>query len=260
MTPDEPPAPTTELAYLPDIASAYVRAFRSRITARPPGAVVLERTYFYPAGGGQPGDRGTLRLAGGAEVRVVDVAKSGPVVLHRIKTASSGPRLDLGVEVEGTIDWPRRHQHMRLHTAQHLLSAHIFATSHLRTRSARLGGDRATIDLEGPLPDADWAGLARAFEEAVERPRAVSIRFVPRAEWDRNPASVRSGLVPLPPQVDPVRVVEIAGADVCPCGGTHLGTTAEIGAVEVEPLAGLPDGASQVAFRLRDGSAPSPSA
>ncbi len=239
----------TELAYLPDMPSAYVRTFRARVESRPPGAVVLDRTYFYPAGGGQPGDRGTLRLADGTEVRVVDVAKSGPAVLHRVKSAAA-PHLDIGSDVEGTIDWDRRHRHMRLHTTQHFLSARIFSETGLRTRKAILGGDRATIDLEGPLADDRLPGLEEALRNAVGTPRAVTIRFIPRGEWDRDPLSARSGLVPLPPQVDPVRVIDIEGWDVCPCGGTHLRSTSEIGRIVLEPLRALPDGASELAFTL----------
>lgn len=249
----------TELAYLPDVASAYVRSFRAHVTAQPPGAIVLDRTYFYPAGGGQPGDRGVVRLANGSETRVVDVTKSGPSVIHRLKMANL-PMLAVGAEVEGTIDWVRRHRHMRLHTAQHFVSAQIFAATRLRTRKAVMGGIRATIDLEGPLPKTDRIDFEGALREAVEHPRPVSIRFVAREEWDRNPASERSGLVPLPPQVDPVRVVEIAGWDVCPCGGTHLCSTSEIGRVVVEPPQRLMDGSSQVAFTLADDGPSTPDA
>ena len=248
----------TELAYLGDMDSAYVRTFQARVVARPPGAVVLDRTYFYPAGGGQPGDRGTLHLPDGREIRVVDVAKSGPSVLHRIKGGPPVAPLEAGTGVEGSIDWARRHRHMRLHTAQHYLSARIFTEDHLRTRKAVLGGRRATIDLEGPLDASRLPDLRAALEEAIARPRDVAIRFVPRAEWDRNPSSERSGLVPLPPQVDPVRVIDIEGWDVCPCGGTHVRSTREIGSVTVEPLAPLPDGASQVAFTIAEDAPPTP--
>ena len=250
----------TDLAYLPDIDSAYVRSFRARVVSRPPGAAVLDRTYFYPAGGGQPADRGLLRLADGSEVRVVDVVKSGPSVVHRLKSVPASPYLATGAEVEGAIDWARRHRHMRLHTAQHFLSARIFAVTRFRTRKAVLGGARATIDLEGPLPDDSLHDLRESLRDAVERPRAVSVRFVARADWDRNPSSERSGLVPLPPQVDPVRVVEIAGWDVCPCGGTHLRSTGEIGQASIEPLRRLPDGSSQLAFTIEDAEMPTPGA
>ena len=247
----------TELAYLPDLTSAYVRTFDARVTALPPGAVVLDRTYFYPAGGGQPCDRGTLSLPDGTRVNVVDVVKSGASVIHRVKAPPAAVRrLAVGVGVQGSIDWERRYRHMRLHTAQHFLSAQIFARTRLRTRKANLAGTRATIDLEGPLPEEVLEALVQDLAGALAQPLAVSIRLVPRADWDRNPASERSGLVPLPVQVDPVRVVEIRAADLCPCGGTHVRSTEEIGSVRFEALTRLEDGASRVAFSLEDGASP----
>ena len=241
----------TELAYLVDLPSAYVRSFRARVTALPPGAVVLDRTFFYPTGGGQPADHGTLREDGGNALEVVDVLKSGSAVMHRIRgDAAAARHLQVGVELEGSLDWGRRYLHMRLHTAQHLVSARIFARSGLRTRRANLAGAGATVDLEGPLELDALAPVVDELREAVERPRDVSIRMVPRAEWDAHPAAGRSGLVPLPPQVDPVRVVEIDRADVCPCGGTHVRSTGEIGEVHWLPIVPLPGGSSRVAFTL----------
>jgi misacylated tRNA(Ala) deacylase len=250
----------TELAYLRDMESAYVREFHARVVARPPGAVVLDRTYFYAAGGGQPGDRGTFRLRDGSEVRVIDVAKSGASVLHRTKGAANSPDLAIGSEVDGVVDWGRRYRHMRLHTAQHFVSAAIFSSTRLRTRKAILGGARATIDLEGSLEDGRAEEFRAVLAEAVEHPRAVAIRFIPRSEWDRNPSSERSGLVPLAPQVDPVRVIDIEGWDVCPCGGTHLRSTGEIGPTEIEPFVRLADGATQVALHLADDGTTTPGA
>jgi misacylated tRNA(Ala) deacylase len=247
----------TELAYLPDLPSAYVRAFRARVTALPPGAVVLDRTYFYPAGGGQPCDRGTLRLPSGATLEVVDVTKSGPAVVHRVRSSAAVMReVSAGVEVEGTLDWGRRHRHMRLHTGQHFASARVFALTGLRTRKATLAGSSATIDLEGTVEARSLAEVALDLVEAVEHPRQVTVRTVPRAEWDAHPASARSGLVPLPPQVDPVRVVEIDASDVCPCGGTHVRSTGEIGPVSWLPILPLPQGASRIGFSLVDPGEP----
>ncbi|MGI0071444.1 MAG: alanyl-tRNA editing protein [Thermoplasmata archaeon] len=241
----------TELAYLPDLPSAYVRTFRARVTALPPGAVVLDRTYFYPAGGGQPADRGTLRTDGGGSLSVVDVVKSGAAVLHRLRGDPAVLReLRAGLELEGTIDWARRHRHMRLHTGQHLASALVFARTGLRTRKAILGGSSATIDLEGPLDAAALEVVSAGLQEAVDHPRPVTVRAVPRAEWEAAPMSGRSGLVPLPPQVDPVRVVEIDATDAGPCGGTHVRSTEEIGAVRWLPIVVLPGGASRIGFTL----------
>jgi misacylated tRNA(Ala) deacylase len=167
----------TVLAFLADPAAAYVRSFRARVTALPPGAVVLDRTFFYPTGGGQPNDRGTLGLPGDASAEVVDVTKSGASVVHRIR----GPpavlrRLSVGVEVEGALDWDRRYRHMRLHTGQHLLSARIFARTGLRTRKAQMAGTAANLDLEGDLPRdvlpllaEDMAAATAELLMAVER-------------------------------------------------------------------------------------------
>ena len=243
----------TDLAYLPDLPSAYVREFRARITALPPGAIVLDRTYFYPTGGGQPADHGVVRADGGGPIEVTDVTKSGPAVVHRLRGAEPElRRLSVGTEVEGVIDWDRRHRHMRLHTAQHYVSARIFTRTGLRTRRANLAALGATIDLEGPLPTSAIEDLASDLRQVVAQPQPVSIRMVPRAEWDAHPAAGRSGLVSLPPHVDPVRVVEIDASDVCPCGGTHVRSTAEIGEVRWLPLVPLSTGASRVAFSLVD--------
>ena len=250
----------TELAYLTDLPAAYVRSFRAKVTALPPGAVVLDRTFFYPTGGGQPNDKGTLSVVGEPPLEVVDVNKTGAAVLHRLRgTPAALHRLAVGAEVEGTLDWERRYRHMRLHTGQHLLSARIFARTRLRTRRAQLSGTGATLDLEGPLPLETLVSLGEDLEESLRHPRPVTIRHVARAEWDRDPFAERSGLVALPKQVDPVRVVEIEAADVCPCGGTHLRSTGEIGRLVLRPPVPAGDG-DRIGFTLEDPSQTTPTA
>lgn len=240
----------TELAFLADMPSAYVRSFRARILALPPGGVVLDRTFFYPTGGGQLCDRGRLKLPGGIAVEVVDVTKSGASVVHRIARGTRTPALAVGAEVDGEIDWARRHQHMRLHTAQHLLSARAFALTGLRTRRAAMAGDGGTVDLEGPWPASPTlTGLEADVNAMFGRALEVRIAHVPRADWERAPAA-RSGLVPLGPQVDPVRVIEIDGVDRCPCGGTHVRSTAEVGRVALAAPVPIPGGASRIPFTL----------
>jgi misacylated tRNA(Ala) deacylase len=249
----------TELAYLSDISAAYVRTFRARVVALPPGGVVLDRTYFYPTGGGQPSDRGTLELPDGARLDVVDVSKSGPAVVHRVKSSrTAAARPAIGDELAGTIDWERRHRHMRLHTAQHLLSARIFLRTGCRTRKASMAGTSALLELEGAVGSEPLDRCRDDLREAVADPKPVTVRHVPRSEWDRNPQSARSGLVLLPAQVDPVRVIEIEGLDVCPCGGTHLRTTAEIGSVTIGPPEPLGDGGTRVTLALAVAAEPTP--
>ena len=251
----------TELAYLADIPSAYVRTFRARVAALPPGAVVLDRTFFYPTGGGQPSDRGTISGPDGRAFEVEEVTKSGVTVVHRLRLSGPVARsLPVGTEVQGELEWARRHRHMRLHTAQHLVSARAFARTHLRTRRAVLRGTTATLDLEGPLSTTERDALTEDVRSQLVLPHAVSIRWIPREEWDRHPASERSGLVPLPVQVDPVRVVVIEELDVCPCGGTHVGSTEEIGPLRFDPPAGASGSDPRVTFTLGEPDRPTPGA
>ncbi|MCI4354172.1 MAG: alanyl-tRNA editing protein [Thermoplasmata archaeon] len=249
----------TELLYLATVEEAYVTTFRAQVVALPPGGVVLDRTRFYPTGGGQPCDLGALRLADGGSVPVTDVAKSGDAVVHRLgRRGPAGSGLALAAEVEGTIDWPRRHRHMRGHTFQHLLSARVFALTGRRTRKANLSGKGGVIDVEGPWPaDLPERALDADVRAYVDADRPVRIRQLARADYEREDGG-RSGLVPLPPHVDPVRVVEIEAADRCPCGGTHLRRTGEIGGFGILPPAPMVGGDVRLAFTLDERAPPTP--
>lgn len=249
----------TELAYLTDMSSAYVRSFRARVVALPPGGVVLDRTFFYPTGGGQPADHGSLRTEG-ATLAVVDVIRSGSSVHHRLRGAPSDRRpLTVGSEVEGLLDWERRHRHMRLHTGQHLLSALAFERTGLRTRKAVLKDLGATIDLDAEMATSALDEIGREMDELIGHALAVTIRQIPRGEWETLPSAGRSGLVPLPPYVDPVRVIEIDGHDSCPCGGTHVRSTAEIGEVRLTGPAPDHAGGTRIGFTLTRPGATTPS-
>lgn len=248
----------TELAYLTDGDAAYTRQFTAKVTALPPGGVVLDRTFFYPAGGGQPADHGSLASAHGTSLLVVDVTKSGSAAVHRVRRPTSGaaPTWKTGDEVEGTLDWDRRYRHMRLHTGQHFLSALIFQRTGIRTREATMSGSGGTIDLERPMAlEARPEALASEANAILREGRRVSIRLVHRAEWEQNP-SPRSGLVSLPRHVDPVRIVEIAGLDACPCGGTHVRSTIEVGDLVLDPAVPISLGGVRVPFRLVDAMPP----
>jgi misacylated tRNA(Ala) deacylase len=248
----------TELAYLSDEDAAYIRQFVAKVVALPPGGIVLDRTFFYPAGGGQQADHGTITSRNGPAYTVVDVTKSGTSAIHRVRrpAAPSLPALQSGEEVEGRLDWERRHRHMRLHTGQHLLSALIFERTGIRTRDANMSGSGGVVDLERPLPaDLGPEALASGANEILREGRRVSIRHVSREAWEKNPTP-RSGLVALPRQVDPVRIVEIEGLDACPCGGTHVRSTAEVGQLGIDPPVPLALGAVRVPFRLLEAVSP----
>jgi Ser-tRNA(Ala) deacylase AlaX len=251
-----PGVPVTELLYQADSDAAYVRSFRARVVALPPGAVVLDRTFFYAVGGGQPADRGRLVGPQGQSVPVADVGRSGGYVLHRVgknRDPSAAP-LRVGDEVTGEIDWGRRYEHMRLHTGQHLASALLFARLGLRTQQAMLGRGAATIDLEAPIPaNRSFPEFENSFREAVRANRPVRVRHLPRAEYEAAPAP-RSGLIPIPSGIDRVRLIEIEGYDASPCGGTHLRDTGAIGGVRFEPPG--PAAPARTRFTLEPSDAP----
>ncbi|EQD54457.1 Threonyl/alanyl tRNA synthetase SAD, partial [mine drainage metagenome] len=205
----------TELAYLADVDSAYLRRFTARVVGRPPGAVVLDRTYFYPAGGGQPSDLGWIRRSNGEAIRITDVSREGGVVLHRFRGSSPAGGFVPGTQIEGTIDWERRYAHMRLHSGQHLLSALIFARTGQRTVRAVLRAPRATIELDTPLAPSEAPALQADLDRVYGEDRPLRIRWVPRAEWERDRAGRSSGLR-LAPEIDPVRLIEIVGLDASP--------------------------------------------
>src|SRR5690348_7636448 len=212
--------PATERLYYTD---AYRRTFLAGILALVPAAggrtgVILDRTAFYPTSGGQPHDTGTL-----AAIPVVDVVDADDYVIHVLEPGARPP--GIGVEVEASIDWDRRFDHMQQHTAQHLVSSAFLRMAGAETVSVHLG-DSSTIDFDrAALSAAEALAVEDAVAGAVYDNRPVTVRFVDAGEAEalglRRPAK-RSGTL---------RVVEIEGLDLSACGGTHVRTTGEIGPV-----------------------------
>jgi misacylated tRNA(Ala) deacylase len=200
--------------------------------------VQLDRTVFYPQGGGQAGDRGELVLAAGAVLQIADTRKgtSSGQIVHVPATDQEAllAGLAIGQPVLARIDWARRQRHMRFHTTTHLLCALV---PHA-VDGCSITADYARLDfhMNEPLDkEALTAGLARLVAEA----HPVRHRWISEAELDANPGLVRSMRVQPPRSADGlgrVRVLEIEGVDAQPCGGTHVANTAEIGAVVVTKI------------------------
>ena len=217
---------STDLLYLDD---AYLRSARSAVAAVDDGRVVLDRTVFYPTGGGQPHDTGTLRWDGG-EARVVEVRKQGPDVWHTLEGAVPA----VGTEVEGTIDWDRRHRLMRTHTALHVLCGVIWNEWGVPVTGGNMEPLSARMDFElDPTPEGFGARVEElvAAEIAADRPIAVS--SIPRAEAVLDEALIRTKVSLVPESVSEIRVVDIVGLDKQADGGTHVRSTAEVGGVRV---------------------------
>jgi misacylated tRNA(Ala) deacylase len=194
--------------------------------------VVLDRTVFYPQGGGQAGDAGVLRLVDGLELTVTDTRKSkqhAGGVLHVLAAGVAAPQV--GTAISGHIDLARRRAHMRFHTTTHLLCALV--PHPVDGCSITAGYARLDFHMSEPLDkDALTAGIARLVAEA----HPVRHRWISEEELDANPSLVRSMSVQPPRGLGRIRVLEIEGVDLQPCGGTHVGNTREVGAVVVTKI------------------------
>ena len=213
---------------------ATLRECSATVLAQAEGGVILDRTVFYPLGGGQAGDAGWLQLAAGGRVEIVDARKSKEhpgAVLHLLAADVNLALLAPGTPVTAQIDWARRHRHMRFHTSTHLLCALV--PHPVDGCSITAGYARLDFHMTEPLDkEALTTGLARLVAEA----HAVRHRWIAEAELDANPSLVRSMSVQPPRGLGRVRVLEIEGVDLQPCGGTHVANTAEIGAVLVTKI------------------------
>ncbi len=224
---------TTEELFRDD---ANLLACSAVITAIGPEGVQLDRTVFYPQGGGQAGDAGMLRRADGAELPIVDTRKGAEAgqILHVPVADAALAGLTgwaVGQAVMALIDATRRQAHRRFHTATHLLCALV--PHPVDGCSITAGYARLDFHMTEPLDkDALSAGIARLVAEA----HPVRQRWITEAELDANPGLVRSMSVQPPRGQGRVRLVEVAGVDLQPCGGTHVDNTADIGAVVVTKI------------------------
>jgi misacylated tRNA(Ala) deacylase len=212
---------------------ATLERCEARVVAIGEGGVVLDRTVFYPLGGGQGGDTGHLLLSDGRAVSVTDTRKSKlqPGAIVHVVAEAELPLLGEGTAVTACIDVERRRAHMRFHTTTHLLCAlvpHPVDGCSITRDYARLDFHTA----EALDKDTLNAGLARLVAEA----HPVRQRWISEAELDANPGLVRSMSVQPPRGLGRVRVLEIEGVDLQPCGGTHVGNTREIGTVVVTKI------------------------
>ena len=220
----------TELRYLPDADG--VIDFEATVAEATGEYVVLEGTYFYPEGGGQPADRGTLEWDGGrADVR--DVRKNHGDVRHYVEEIEGEVPLE-GTTVRGVIDAERRERLRRMHTAQHVVSRVVLEEFDAATAGNRIHVDRSRIDFEpADFDDDDLALIERETNDLLGRDLPVEKAERPREEVEAETPEGRTQLDLIPDHVDPLRVVEIDGFDICPCGGTHVDSLGEVGEIEI---------------------------
>ena len=211
---------------------AYARRCQATVVAVDGRRIRLDRTVFYPTGGGQPGDSGSLQPVAGAAIPIVDALKGKEPddVVHI--AAQDAPLLPVGTTVTAAIDWQRRFRHMRMHTALHVVCALVDA----EITGAAVGERKSRIDLNWPQPDMTKDELTAKIAEVVAADREVRARWIAEDELDRRPELVRSMSVTPPRGHGRVRLLEIEGIDLQPCGGTHVARTGELGAVAVAKI------------------------
>lgn len=217
----------------------YLRSCEARIIQIDGAGVMLDRTVFYPHGGGQLGDSGTLMLADGTRLAIADARKSAQPNAHPddvVHIPASGQeavlaRLALGDVVKLDIDWERRYRLMRFHTAAHLMCGVLpYPVDGCSITSGYARLDFVTSD---PLSRVD---IDQALEALVSAAKPVRCDVVTDAQLRANPELVRTMSVMPPTGYGTVRIVTIEGIDLQPCGGTHVANTAEVGAVCVHKM------------------------
>ena len=220
--------PPTELLFR---AEPYTRACEATVSAVDGEAVRLDRTVFYPEGGGQPGDTGILRTDDGTEIAVRNTRKgeTGDDVLHLIDPDSTPPAP--GSRVVAELDWERRYRHMRMHTCLHLLSAVIDAPVTGGQLSAEKG--RLDFDVDTKL---DKAAVQDELNALIARDFPVAARWISDEALTAQPELVKTMRVKPPSGQGRVRVIDVDGIDLQPCGGTHVARTGEIGPVIVRKI------------------------
>lgn len=211
---------------------AYAKSCIARVTAIDEAGVRLDRTVFYPLGGGQPGDTGELSLEDGTVIRVVDTRKGeAPGEIVHVPEDPVDPDL-AGAMVTARIDWDRRHRLMRMHTCLHLLCSLVPAP--VTGGSVRDGSGRLDFDL--PESTLDKQDLTERLNRLVAESHTVTPRWISEEELDANPSLVRTMSVAPPRGQGRVRVLDIEDVDLQPCGGTHVASSGEIGRVRVTKI------------------------
>ena len=231
----------TELLHLRD---AYLREFDATVTAVDGERVALDQTAFYPTGGGQPHDSGTL-----AGASVVDVRKEGDDVWHTLEGAVP----DVGARVHGVLDWDRRHRLMRTHSALHVLCGVIWNEYGTAVTGGNMEPLEARMDFAfDPLPEGFAARITELVNAEIAADRPIEVSFLPRDTAVEDEDLIRTAVNLIPASVHEIRVVDIVGLDKQADGGTHVRSTGEIGSFEVVRTESKGKGNKRLRIRVRD--------
>jgi misacylated tRNA(Ala) deacylase len=211
---------------------AYRRDCNATVVELSDKGIVLDRTVFYANSGGQPGDRGLLRTAAGTELSIIDTVYMDTMKTSIAHVPMDGASAALGDPVHAAVDWTLRYARMRMHTALHLLSAVL----PYPVTGGSVGEVEGRLDFDIPEAGLDKDAINAKLADMIAANAEVRTRWITDGELAANPGLVKTMSVKPPIGTGRVRLVEIVGYDLQPCGGTHVRSTAEIGAVRVTQI------------------------
>ena len=233
----------TELVYL---QNAYLTSIEATVVDRRDGAVALDRTVAYPTGGGQPHDTGTISFDS-TTLNLPSVKKEGTTVWHFLD--GEGPEPDTAVTL--SIDWERRHQLMRTHSAMHVLCGVIWNQYGKAVTGGNMEPLAGRMDFEfDPLPDGFAQTVAQAVNAEIEADRAIEVSFLDRVSALADQDLIRTKVNLIPESVATIRVIDIVGLDKQADGGTHVASTGEIGRFEITKTESKGKGNKRVRIKL----------
>lgn len=212
---------------------AYLKSCEATVLQVDADGIILDATVFYPLGGGQPGDTGIIRCANGKTVRIADTRKDRerPSCIVHIPDNETDEFPAPGETVEVSVDWERRYKHMRMHTSLHLLGA-VLPYS---VTGGNIGEDKSRLDFDmEAIPDKDE--VTDKLNELIQADHPVGTKWITDEELDAQPELIRTMSVKPPRGAGRVRLLEISGVDLQPCGGTHVKRTGEIGRVRISKI------------------------
>lgn len=262
----------TDLLYMESVDAQYLREFEATVEAVGGDHLVLDRTAFYPEGGGQPTDQGVLEVVAGddaeaaeaaeaagqddasspRQVNVARVTKKGGV-RHLVAGSPAEAGIAEGQTVRGVLDWDRRYSHMRMHTAQHLVSGLVYDLFGARTVGNQIHASHSRIDFDRDgFSDEELAEVEDRVNDVVKRALPLETYVEARDVVEEEVDPKRVNLDRIPKGIRELRVVRIGDVDLCPCAGTHVKNTEEIGRIAFEKTRSKGADRTRVVYRLVD--------
>jgi len=214
----------TKLLYMVNIEGNYIKEFNANVIKNKKDYICLNQTAFYPLGGGQPSDTGYIEWDN-KRSEIVEVIKKGDTVKHIIQ----GEKPQIGINIHAKLNWDRRYSHMKMHTAQHIISGIIFDDFGARTVGNQIHADYSRVDFyPANFTKKDLDKIENKFNKLISKNLPIKIYEEERESLEKRVDQQRANLDLLPKFITKLRIIEIEGFDICPCAGTHVRNTNEI--------------------------------